>query len=183
MYTRLHHTSFSQLVDPDKDCPILVEWSQEGRPALWSFGFRNSRSMLVVLLLVHVSYLWTQGQCWRGSGSTAVWFHKGCTSAPVQREDHQTPSVEHNKQEQIFDSVSTSGHVNIWGIIPYNSRLYLLLVRPTYVTTKRRKSQKNNNRSREKHIAHFLFECAFHLSDNVWFSSRYNVGIFFHYKG
>lgn len=60
----------------------------------------NLRAMFEVSRM-DVQYLWTLGQCWRGSRSTAVWFRKGCTSAPVQREDHQTPPVEHNKQHQM----------------------------------------------------------------------------------
>lgn len=77
---------------------IFLMQLRPGKLWIWGPGamFEVSR--------VNSRYLWTLGQCWRGSRSTAVWFRKGCTSAPVQREDHQTPPVEHNKQHQIRQS-------------------------------------------------------------------------------
>lgn len=136
---------------------IFLMQLRPGKLWIWGPGamFEVSR--------VNSRYLWTLGQCWRGSRSTAVWFRKGCTSAPVQREDHQTPPVEHNKQHQIRQSCRPAS-IQCVCVCVCESLCFVLFknIRDVVPRTicfgyKAKESHENKN-SRQKHFkAHISF--------------------------
>lgn len=132
---------FLQLID----YTIMMKSCENNYQILQSWKHVSCIFLQWIFSIMYNLYLWMLGWCWKGSGSTAAWFHRGCTSAPVQTEGHQTP-VEHNKQDQICEPVfiylCNSRTAFVKKQTKHSRHLavcHLLCTRWTFVVSRRRK--------------------------------------------